>query len=328
MFMNLIFPIVAMASAIAPAAALTESEQQFHDAAIRGDLTDLKKYHEAGAALDSLDMHGNTALMHAANYGHLKLVRYLIEAGAKLDYTSTNSGASALVMAAEKGSREIVVLLIRAGADASLSDSSGKNASAIAYASGHEKLGKYLEKFCNRRSPKNKESKNLLPDYENLTPNDALWKAVRVSHVEQVKRAIIRKADVNSRDGDGSSVLMIACQKGDSAIVNSLLEAGADARTSNNWGNSPLTWACQQENEEVVQLLLDKKVNVNAYAPDGNTGLHYASERGFDKIVLLLCKNGANVNMRNKNTKTAYDLASERNHRKVVSVLRRNGANR
>ncbi len=321
-------PIMAMVALAVPAAALTESEQKFLDAAVRGDMDDLTRYHLSGASIDCQDHQGNTALMHAANYGHTKLVRYLIEKKAGLDFTTTNTGTSALMYAAEKGSRDIAVALIKAEADGSLTNSSGSNAAEVAQAAGYSRLAKYLERYTKRRPSKDGDKKELLPDYENLSPNDALWKAVRVSNVQQVQRAIVRKADVNARDGDGSSILMIACQRGDAPVVRCLLEAGADARTTNNWGNSPLTWACQQENEEVVELLLAKKVNVNAHAPDGNTALHYASDKGYDKIVLLLCKKGANVKTRNKNGKTAFDIASDRGYRKVMSVLRRHGATR
>ena len=64
---------------------------------------------------------GYTALVAAAHYGHTRIVRALIEAGAEIDEGDGNS-STALNWAAYNGHRDVVELLLDAGADTSIPD--------------------------------------------------------------------------------------------------------------------------------------------------------------------------------------------------------------
>ena len=61
-------------------------------------------------------MHGATALILAAQSGHVEVVRLLLEAGADKD-VADDDGATALMEAAYRGHVEVVRLLLEAGAD-------------------------------------------------------------------------------------------------------------------------------------------------------------------------------------------------------------------
>ena len=92
-------------------------EQEWQEAARAGDATTLTRLIAAGADVDSLDRHGQTALMLAARNGHTEAVRALLDAGAALDHTAKYH-LSALMLAVINDRHTIVELLVAAGADA------------------------------------------------------------------------------------------------------------------------------------------------------------------------------------------------------------------
>jgi ankyrin repeat protein len=72
-----------------------------------------------GADINSLDRHGQTALMNAAYRGDTKLLRLLVEKGADLDHTAKYN-LSALMLAVINGHLYIVRDLVTGGADTNL----------------------------------------------------------------------------------------------------------------------------------------------------------------------------------------------------------------
>ena len=69
----------------------------------------------AGADKDAANTHGSTALLLAAQIGHLEVVRLLLEAGADKD-AANKKGLTALRVAAQNGHWEVVRLLREVGA--------------------------------------------------------------------------------------------------------------------------------------------------------------------------------------------------------------------
>jgi hypothetical protein len=72
---------------------------------------------KAGANVDDFGPDGETALMHAARWGHVETVQALLNAGANPDVQSETEGFSALWKAASVNEYVVVQLLIAAGAD-------------------------------------------------------------------------------------------------------------------------------------------------------------------------------------------------------------------
>ena len=91
---------------------------------------------EAGADKDAARSNGTTPLLIAAGNGHLEVVRLLLGAGADKD-TAKSTGATALIIAAENGHLEVVRLLLEAGADTLAAKVTGETALHVAARNGH-----------------------------------------------------------------------------------------------------------------------------------------------------------------------------------------------
>ena len=90
-------------------------------------------------------------------------------------------------------------------------------------------------------------------------PGDALRRAASVGDVAKVKELLAAGVDVNAANTYGGTALSFACDKGHTAVVNLLLEHGADANTKDRfYGASPLTWAVEKGHAEIVRALLAK----------------------------------------------------------------------
>jgi len=89
---------------------------EFEHAARVGDVGAIENELGAGVDVNSLDRHGQTALMLAAHGGSLDVVEALVRNGARLDVTG-KFGLSALMLAIVAGHEKVALALVRAGAD-------------------------------------------------------------------------------------------------------------------------------------------------------------------------------------------------------------------
>lgn len=91
------------------------------------------------------------------------------------------------------------------------------------------------------------------------------------------------------RDAKGSSLLFLAAQQGETALVNELLEKKANVNAKTILGCSPLLMAAGQGYLEIVVALLKrKKIDLISKDYKGDTPLSIAMKAGHKEIVLLL----------------------------------------
>ena len=91
----------------------------WEDAVRRGDADIVRDLLSRGIDPNTRDRHGQTALMLAAQAGHLALVQLLIDHGCHLNVTA-KFGLSAVMLAVTAGHKEIAQVLACAGADLTL----------------------------------------------------------------------------------------------------------------------------------------------------------------------------------------------------------------
>jgi ankyrin repeat protein len=150
-----------------------------------------------------------------------------------------------------------------------------------------------------------------------------IW-AAGFGHPGAVKLLLESGADINARNNDGETPLMVASLLGHVDIVKLLLAKGADVDAMHKRGMTALMRASFEGHVEVVRVLVDHgaDVNVEGMIP----ALSLACEMGRTKVVKLLLEKGADVNAKDHWGNTALVLASKKGHGQIVELLKAHGA--
>ncbi len=121
------------------------------------------------------------------------------------------------------------------------------------------------------------------------------------------------------KSGDINQDLIGAARKGDTAAVQSLLEAGADVNAKNKDGSTALMKAVRHT--DTIRALLAGGSDVDAKSNYGDTALLEAANIGHTDTVRALLQAGADVNAKDKDGYTALTLAAWKGHTDVVKLL-------
>jgi ankyrin repeat protein len=113
-------------------------------AANNGHLEAAKRLLAAGALVDAADKGGYTALLLAAANDHVDVVKLLLDKGAMIDVREQTQGYTPLIWAAHRGHAETVRVLLARGADATLPDLEGHDAAWHAQEQGHPDVAALL----------------------------------------------------------------------------------------------------------------------------------------------------------------------------------------
>src|SRR3989454_6709464 len=159
----------------------------------------------------------------------------------------------------------------------------------------------------------------------------AAEKPMLADAAEQRNSALIRTlldagADVNAAQVDGMTALHWAVYNDDTDTAGLLVRSGADVNAANLYGVPPLALACTNGNAELVRLLLDAGANANAQLRGGETVLMTAARAGSLEAVKALLARGAKPNARERRDQTALMWAAAEGHAAVVRALIDSGA--
>lgn len=137
---------------------------------------------------------------------------------------------------------------------------------------------------------------------------------------------IERGAEVDSEDCEGRTPLSIAAAMGHEAVVWLLLRNGADIDLEDRHDQTPLSHASENGHEALVRLLLEEGAEADLEDCDRRTPLSFAAEMGYEAVVRLLLGNGAEADSKDCLGRTPLCYASENGHRTTVHLLLENGA--
>jgi serine/threonine-protein phosphatase 6 regulatory ankyrin repeat subunit B len=152
-------------------------------------------------------------------------------------------------------------------------------------------------------------------------PADDLISAANKGDLPRVKAFLDAKADVNARQANGSTALMLAALGGHQEVVRALLDAKADVNAHQNAGITALCMASINGHQEVARALIAAGANVNAKADKGVTALMLAAKTGRLEVVRVLLDAKADVNARTDDGGTALIAALDGGHQEVARTL-------
>jgi uncharacterized protein len=255
------------------------SVQGFIDSAQHGDTIAVKLFTEAGMNVDAKeDNYGRTALMEAAQAGHLDTVEALTRKKAAVN-AQDELGDTALILAASRGHLEVVQTLLKKHAEPNIQNIAGRTALRATVENGHKLVVLALLDKGAHLETRDKE--------EHKTP---LLAAAMHHQTDIVRLLLDRGADANVRDKYGHSSLIPAARAGHTDMVKALLSHGADVNAADKDGRTALMGAAGHGHTELIALLLEHKADLKLVDKEGKTALSWAERGGHDKIMELLRK--------------------------------------
>lgn len=234
-----------------------------------------------GAKVEAKDRLGNNIIAAAVSSGKSQVFSNLLKAGFSID---PNTASSLLVSAANAGDFWTVKQLLQLGASVNYQGAYGESALMAATKSGKAEIVSTLIEHG---------AKVNLADAAGRT---ALHMAAQTGSREICKTLISAGSDINARNARGNTSLMFASFADKLDILEELLSAGARVNDINDAGYSALLFAAGVDgiNPAIVNLLVEKGADVNQTARDGLTPVKASCQAGHADLVVYLYENGAN----------------------------------
>jgi len=125
--------------------------------------------------------------------------------------------------------------------------------------------------------------------------NACLWTPLMMAALNGQQQAVAKlldkHAEVDLVDKGGYSAMMLAASNNFAAIVEMLIEQGADVNrveTSNGW--TALIWAAKQGHDDTVRVLLRHHADKTIKDLSGNTAIDYARQKELHSTLELLLR--------------------------------------
>jgi len=236
---------------------------------------------ERGADPFAASPSGDPVLALSVRLGWLRVAARLLAGGADLGSRDSH-GMTALHLAAALGREPAVRLLVLHGASPEVRAADGQTPLGVALSSGRRDLVEWLEW---RGWP--------LPGRA-LQPAD-LPAAAIVGDADAVRKLVAFGFDVDTLDAQGCTGLLRAAGGGHRAVVELLLERGADPQRAAHTGATPLSAAVSMRQGEIVDRLLQAGAGLEQRLPGEVTVLMLAAALGLPDLCARLLQAGADV---------------------------------
>ena len=255
--------------------------------------------HELGADIDARSAHGCSALIMAAEEGHLGVVQELANLSADVNVETTGSGTTALHQASRYGHEDVVSVLLSHGADPTKRLRDGRTPLYLSAHAGYESIIQLLLDHIGEGRAEGEARAAVLKQYVDLPREEGedegttpLMQAATYGHTEALQLLIESRASVDLQSADGDTALLLACADGHEQPAKMLLQANAlmDQRGAN--GQTVLMTACRYGHLSLVRLLLALGAKADDTDHSGTDALshlcEYEQEDDDEMLALLL----------------------------------------
>jgi ankyrin repeat protein len=192
------------------------------------------------------------------------------------------------------------------------------------------------------------------------SPTLNLYRAVHTGDLDQIKRHLFWKTEINQAGPDGDYPLHVAVRQGRVVIARELIDHGAQLDARDALGRTPLHVALangkvqaaelllqrgadddlqrllfelvaeQALDRDTIELLVGRGVDLNARDDEGQAPLHRAVATGNLKLAKQLINAGADVNLTDSRGRTALEIADAHadDEPTMLTLLEQYGAKR
>ena len=199
-----------------------QQSASIHNAAAAGGVATVRTLFDAKPSLvNAENILGFTPLRLAVQYGHLEVVKLLLDNGAAVD-DNAHDGSTPLIIAAAGGYLDVVKLLLEKGANPT-AEASGLTPLRYAEAKGHTEIAELLQKA-------NIEFLRVRPIFDAATAGDVASARTQL---------VADRTLVDARNHAGTP-LVVAARQGHLDVVRLLIEKGAELESKNYEGATSL----------------------------------------------------------------------------------------
>ena len=149
-------------------------------------------------------------------------------------------------------------------------------------------------------------------------------RAIKLYEVAEVM-TLTNPLNRNKCFASGELPLTLAAGEGHEAVVQALINGGAEVNRLDRNGRGPLHIAAYINDIETMEILLENRAQPNKYDNNNQTPLHIASERGYPEAVRLLLKFHADPN-ESQRALAPLIFATNNSHWECVEALLEGGA--
>nr|CAD7205019.1 unnamed protein product [Timema douglasi] len=268
----------------------------------------LRNGYNVNAPVDNI---GSSLLHLAADYGHLNIVKCLVDKGADINQPN-REGFDPLHVATRSGHLEVVQFLV--GLKQNFKESLGEHKILlIASENGHTHIVNYLLDLIDVNTV----------DSEGCT---ALHAAVRGGQLEVVQLLVKRNAHINCKDVHGYTALKYCVRDGRLDVLEFLVKNKGDINQSDENQVNLLHHASRAGQLDSVKYLLSLGIDINSRDRLGFTALHHAIRNSNLHIVTYLTEANADVNLPDNSGQSPLIEAAKYGKLDIVKYLFLNGA--
>ena len=295
------------------------------------------------------DNNDRTPLYWACANGHIEMVNFLLEKGAKIFTERERENPLHLVV--ELGDFHLVTVLIESGiVDVNIINQCYDTPLHVACLKGHLKIVQFLLR------------KGADVNMKGNFGHTPLHRAIKIGYFDIFQELLaIKNIDINIVNDHGDTPLHTACmednekmvrillkkgatffifrkfttplhwaaEQGDVAIMQRLLEVGNidDVDVLNEFEETPLILACEHDHLEMVKFLLKRGAKLSIQGDAGYTPLYWAVfNYNLELTQELFASGTVDVNIQNTENDTLLHLACKQESLEIVEWLLNKGA--